>query len=86
MDDIPELRNEIIKGIVSTPYIHTLESIRNKTCDESFYNKMMKECHFFKISHKFDYYETAEDGSPTYWGHFTHQIKKSSEGIVSHGE
>lgn len=76
MDSIPELRKEIVPGIVETPYIHTLETLRNEPCDEMFFNKMMRVCSFFKLSYKLEFKERTDNGELTYWGHLKTQNRK----------
>lgn len=69
-DNISAMRENISLGIVDTPYLHKLEAIFNEPCNTETYDKMMRECSFFKLSFKLKFYENTPDGKLTYYGHW----------------
>lgn len=68
LDEISDLRAYFAECTLPTPYIYTIQELRNKTCNLNFYNKMISECSIYKISYKLDYREKDEDGNLTYYG------------------
>lgn len=78
LDAIPELKKNVLSCVVNTPYINMLQNLRNVACNPDFYNRMMSECNFYKLSYKLDFKEYDEDGCITYYGMMTHGENKNS--------
>lgn len=71
-ESIPELQEEVKKGVIDTVHINTLQDKRNEPCDAATYRKMMSECSFYKLSYKLTYQEKDDDGNLTYYGRMRH--------------
>lgn len=68
LDSIPELRDNVMKGIINTPHINVFQEKRNEPCDSNIYSQLMRECIFYKLSNKLDFKEVDTKGNPTYYG------------------
>lgn len=77
LDSIPTLKEEVMKGILDTPHINTIQNKRDEVCDSELFEKMISECSFYKLSYKLVFRDTNETGELTYYGRLLNHSKQA---------
>ena len=76
LDSIPALKEDVMKGVLDTPHINTIQNRRDEACSLSVFEKMISECQFYKLSYKLDFKEKDEAGNLTYYGRLLQYSKQ----------
>lgn len=76
LDSIPALKEDVMKGVLDTPHINTIQNRRDDACSPSVFEKMISECQFYKLSYKLDFKEKDEAGNLTYYGRLLQYSKQ----------
>ena len=74
-DSNHEVRSALESGVEFAPHILGFEKIANDSYDEVYYQKMCRECRWFKLSFKLPFREYTDDGRMTYFGRLMSEQK-----------
>lgn len=76
LDSVPELKKEVLEGVLDMPHANTLQDNRDEPCSFEQYENIMRNGLFFKLSYKLKYKERDENGNLTHYGMMRHTAER----------